>query len=66
MDLLVIVAELDEEKVARLHSLLDIVPDAFADGAFGAASVLGVVDYTYFVVNKVFEDHAPAALGTAQ
>ena len=57
----VVVAEFDEDIVARLEGGLDLVPEAQVDETLGAAAVLGIVDDLHAVIDEIPEHHAPAA-----
>ncbi len=61
--LLVVVAELDEDVVARLHAVENRLPAAFVAERLGRAAVHGMVLHRHLLVEEGAEKLSPAALG---
>ena len=57
----IVVAELDEEPVARFQIGLNLFPKAEVDETLGTAPVLRVIDHSYSVVQEILEHHPPSA-----
>ena len=60
----IVVAELDEEPVARFQISLNLIPKAEVDKTLGTAPVLRVIDDSHSVVQEILEHHPPSAFRT--
>ncbi len=61
----VIVTELDQDIIARLHGGINLGPNALIDAAARAQSVFGIIDDLHVAIHEIAEKHAPATLGIA-
>ena len=65
LGLLVVMSELDNDIVAGLHALDDLVPMAFIDERARRATVQGTIVHPDIVVEIALQNHSPAALQLA-